>query len=325
MAHTVESRANNPANQLRDALDQAERLVVTVDRHSVEELLLLLDSIQQMFIDFAGEDVDQRAEDVRWRSILNRLTSRPGSIVNAAAAAGGYASLRAKHPPAEGMWWHLDSHLAQRRRKSATRLATTLLAIVGGAVILYFAINTLFPPDPAAVMMVNATSSIDQLIQQERWDDALAVVEETLLQLPDEAELLIWRTVLLDHLGKTDEAAAALETAREAFPASQSQFWVALGNTRFQAGQFDGAEAAGQQAVALDPEEPQAYLLLGGLAEMRGDMQTAIEMFDKTFTLAEPNNPQLAVIAKVRLSQVLQRPMLPPTPTSETPAPTPTP
>ena len=39
MAHIVESRSDSPANQLRDALDRAERLVVTVDRHTVEELL----------------------------------------------------------------------------------------------------------------------------------------------------------------------------------------------------------------------------------------------------------------------------------------------
>jgi tetratricopeptide (TPR) repeat protein len=323
MAHTVESRADSPANQLRDALDRAERLVVTVDRHTVEELLVLLDAIRQSFIDLSGDGVDLRPEDVRWRSILNRLMSRPGPIVNAAAAAGGYAPLRAKHPPAEDIWWHLDSFVAQRRRKAALRLVTTIVAIVAGAAILYYAINTLFPPDPAAVMMVDATSSISQLIQQERWDDALAVVDEALTELPNEPELLIWRTVLLEHLGRADEAEEALQKAQDVYPARAALFWTVLGNTRFQAADLDGAEAAGQKAIELDPDEPQAYLLLGGLAEMRGDMNTAIEMFEKTVALAEETSPELVVIAKVRLAQALQRPNLPTPPAGEplTPAP----
>lgn len=320
MAYTVESRAGNPANQLRDALDQAERLIVTVDRNTVEEFLTLLDTIQQMWIDLAGTGADLRPEDVRWRSLLNRLSSRPGPIANAAAAAGGYASLRAKHPPAAGPWWHLDAQLAERRRKSAVRLLTTVLATVVGTFVLYYALNTLFPPNPEAVMMVDASSQISNLIREERWEDALAVVDETLVQLPNEPELLLWRTVLLEHLGRSEEAAAALQTAEEKYPASPALFWTNLGNTRFQAGDIEGAEAAGQKAVELDPEEPQAYLLLGSLAELRGDMSLAIEMFDKTYTLAEATNPELAVIAKVRLGQAIQRPMLPTQP-SETPLP----
>lgn len=324
MAYTVESRAGNPANQLRDALDQAERLIVSVDRHTVEELLTLLDTIQQMWIDLADEGADLRAEEVRWQSLLNRLSSKPEPVVSAAAGAGGYASLRAKHPPASAPWWHLDAHLGERRRKSATRLVTTLLAIVIGVVALYYAINAVFPPDPAAVMMVDASSQISLLIREERWEDALAVVDQTLGHLPGEPELLIWRAVLLERLGKTDEAAAALQTAQDDFPSGPALFWTNLGNTRFQVNDLDGAEAAGQQAVALDPEEPQAYLLLGGLAETRGDMSRAIEMFDMTYNLAEESNPELAVIAKVRLGQALQRPMLP-TPPDETTAATPTP
>ncbi len=325
MAHDIESHTNTAPNQLREALDQAERLIVTVDRTSVEALLVLLDSIQQMLTAFSDEEIDMRSEEGRWQGLLSRLMSRPDNIAAAAAAAGGFAALRAKHPPAEGMWWRLDSYIGQRRRKGALRFVTTLLAIVGVVAILYFVVNTLFPPDPAAVMMVDATSNISQLIQQDRWEDALVLTDETLVQLPHEAELLIWRTVLLEHLGRSEEAAAALQTAQADFTGSDALFWVILGNTRYQAGDVDGAEVAGQQAVSLDPQEPQAYLLLGGVAEMRGDAQTAIEMFDKTFTLAEPTNPQLAVIAKVRLSQVLQSPMLQPPPGSETPTPAPTP
>ena len=121
------------------------------------------------------------------------IGSCPSGPISKPPRAGGYLAAR-QASPAEDIWWHLDSPVAQRRRKAALRLVT-IVAIVAGA-ILYYAINTLFPAGPTAVRMVNATSSISQLIQQERWDDALAVVDEALTELPDEPELLLWRTVL---------------------------------------------------------------------------------------------------------------------------------
>ncbi len=263
MAHIVESRSDSPANQPRDALDRAERLVVTVDRHTVEELLVLLDAIRQRFVDLSADGVDLRPEDVRWRSIHNRLMSKPGP--SSKPPRRGRLRLAARQAsPAEDIWWHLDSFVAQRRRKAALRLVTTIVAIVAGATILYYAINTLFPPDPTAVRMVNATSSISQLIQQERWDDALAVVDEALTELPDEPELLLWRTVLLARLGRSEEAATALDKAQNAYPGNPALFWTSLGNTRFQAADLDGAEAAGQQAIALDRTNRRRICCLAG-------------------------------------------------------------
>ena len=39
---------------------------------------------------------------------------------------------------------------------------------------------------------------------------------------------------------------------------------------------------------------------------MRGDMNTAIEMFEKTVSLAEESSPELVVIAKVRLGSAAE-------------------
>ncbi|MCB0062098.1 MAG: hypothetical protein KDE19_08290, partial [Caldilineaceae bacterium] len=60
--------------------------------------------------------------------------------------------------------------------------------------------------------------------------------------------------------------------------------------------------------------------LLANIAEQTNDIATAIEMFERTFTLAEDDNPQLAVIARVRLGNLLQRApgMQPTTPVTET-------
>ena len=49
MAYSVETNTRTSLNQLREALDKAERLVVQVDGKTIAEFLTLLDGIEQQF------------------------------------------------------------------------------------------------------------------------------------------------------------------------------------------------------------------------------------------------------------------------------------
>src|SRR5687767_15608228 len=113
MAHAIESHVSSLGNDLRDALDKAERQIVNLDATTIEEFLTLLDRIEQMFDAFAQNKTDVRSEEGRWESLLNRINSNPAPLAAAAAKAGGMASLRARHPPAESFWWHLDTEVAR--------------------------------------------------------------------------------------------------------------------------------------------------------------------------------------------------------------------
>ncbi|MEZ4868620.1 MAG: tetratricopeptide repeat protein [Caldilineaceae bacterium] len=307
MAYSVESKANNPANILRDALEKAERQVVNLTSTNVEEFLVLLDEIEQKFLTLAGDSVDLRPEEARWDSLTNRLLSRPNELVSAASRAGGLRKLRAKHPPATGFWWQLDAEVARRRAQTLRRAVTTLVALVvilGGG---WWAVNFFFPPSPEAVKMVEINSQLDQLIAGQQWADAMTVIEAAQKEMPDQPELKLWEVVFAERLGDTARAERALAEAQALLPNQQVELWVQLGNFRLQVGDLQGAEAAGQKALAIDPNAASATFLLGGVAEARNDIPTAIDMFNKTFDLAEQDNPQLAVIARVRMGNLLQR------------------
>jgi tetratricopeptide (TPR) repeat protein len=308
MAHTVESRVSNPANDLRDALEDAERLAVQLNGQNVESFLVLLDRIDHMLEQFTDVAIDLRPERARWDSLLARLDSRAGDVVQAANVAGGLGRLRAQHPPAESFWWHLDATVAQRRRKTVTRVVTTLVAILAAGALLLWGVNTLFPPNPDAVAMVETTQNIDRLIAEQRWEDALAVVQEARQRLPNEPELAVWEVVLYEQMGMPDQAQAALADAQRMLAGNPAQVWLQLGNNRLMVGDLDGAEAAAVTAEGLAPENAMVYFLQGGVAEARGDVPRAIELFDKTFQVAGEDNAQLAVIARVRMGQLLQRP-----------------
>ncbi|MEZ4656660.1 MAG: tetratricopeptide repeat protein [Caldilineaceae bacterium] len=328
MAHAVESRTHTPANQLRNALDEAERLIVSPSAQTVEKLLTLFDQIEQLFHDLAPMGVDLRPEEGRWQGLRNRIMSKPGPLAAAAAAAGGMKKLRNAHPPAANEWWQIDAVVAARRQHALKRFAVVTALIVGVLWLLYWGVNTFFPPSPEAILMVETNAAIDSALQQGDFAGARQAVEQSLAKAPNEPELWLWDVVLSEQLNDQARAEASLAKAKELLGGETTQFWLALGNQRMQVGNLDGAETAANAAMALSPEEPQAYFLLGGIAETRGDYPKAIELFDKTFQLAEADNPQLAVIAKVRMGNLLQRvdpfatPAVEGTPTAE---PTPTP
>ena len=307
MAHAIDSTSHSPADDLRNGLEKAERQVVSLNAANIEEFLVLLDRIERMFEEFALSLADMRPEQSRWDSILSRISSKPVPLVRAARAAGGLATLRADHPPAENFWWHLDVEVATRRRKAITRfVVTTLLVIaaVGGGL---WGVDKMFPPDARAVALLNTNSALDPYIAEHRWNEALQVIEEAKVTLPNEPELYIWEGVLAEQAGDPERAQRALAHARDLLPGQTKQFWILVGNRRMQIGNLDGAVAAANEALAIDPNDPQAHFLLGGVAEAKGDTQTAIAEFNLVFDLAQESDPQLAVIARVRMGTLLQQ------------------
>lgn len=308
MAYSVESTTRTPFNILRESLDKAERLIVQVDGSNIAELLTLLDNIEQQFEILASDDSDLRSEQSRWDGLLSRVNSQPGPLVHAARVAGGFQKLRAAHPVAESFWWHLDREVARRQVNSIRRMITTLVVLVAVAVGGYYAINYFFPPDPEAVLMVETTNGIDRFVTEQRWQEALELVQAARTQLPDNVELMVWETVLYERLGDNAGAAAAWASAQTASASQPIQASIYLGNNRLRVGDVEGALTAAEEALAIDANNPQVYFLLGNIAETQGDVAVAINYFEQTYQLAEGSNPQLAVIARVRMGQLLQSP-----------------
>lgn len=303
MAHALDSRASSPANDLRDTLDLVERLIVSPNADTVEMLLTSLDKISTMFNELTQTNIDLRPEEARWEGILRRLQSRPGKIASAVNSVGGFEKLRKQHPPAEEEWWRLDQLINQRRRRSIVNSLRTLavVALIG------FIIYMLLPePNPDAVYVLETESALETSLLAGDLDEAQVVAVAAAEELPTMPELWLWAAALSEQIGDDATAERSLENAMALAPEQPSAIWIDLGTKRLQLTDFDGAEAAANEALAINVDEPQAYFLLGSVAEMRGDKRLAIDHFEKTFELAEADDPQLAVIAKVRMGTLLQ-------------------
>ena len=310
MAYSVREERQSLATSLREDLAEAERMIVQVRRDSVESFLLLLDRIEDRFTQLESSGLDLRPELTRWVSLQSKLQHEARRIIRVLNAAGGLEQMRLANPPAQALWWHLDAVVAEARRRLLRRLGITVTTIVAVLAIVWALLTFVFPPDPNTVVASEAISTLQQMAFEGRWEEALAVIEDAKLQLtqPD-AELLIWEGVISDKLGQFDRSQEALAEAKELVPSGQLvSYWWTLGSVWLSVGDVENARNAGNEALALDATDPQGYFLLGSVAEAEGNTPCAIDLFDKTFELAADGNPQLAVIARVRMGNLLQRP-----------------
>lgn len=289
---------------LRAALERAERLVVRLDGATVEEFLILLDRIEQMFASFGPDQSPEqsvvRGEAGRWASLLSRITETPHLVTSAAAHAGGLAALRTQHPPAQGIWWHLDE-AAGRQRAGAVKRWGIIAGAVAVVALLIWGVMSWFGGSSTAAQQADATARIEQLVQSQAWQQAQAVVDAARQKLPDDAELMVWDAVLAEQLGDTARSQASQAQAQTRYGTQIVDFWTQLGNDRLLAGNLAGAQEAADAALALAPRDPEVTFLLGGVAEARGDLAHAADYFSQTAALAADTNPQLALIAKVRM------------------------
>lgn len=310
MAYSVREERQSLANSLREDLAEAERMTVQLRRDNVELFLQLLDRIEERFIQLESGGLDLRTEYTRWGSLQSKLQREARRIVRVCDVAGGLANLRQDNPPAQGLWWHLDAVVAAARRRLVRRLGITVSTIAGILVIIWALLTFVFPPDPNTIVTSEAVSTLQQLAFEGRWEEALAVIEEAKVQLtqPD-AEILIWEGVIRGKLGQDEQAREALAEAKSLVPSDKLvAFWWTLGNTHLSVGDLDEARAAAHEAIAQDPSDAQGFFLLASVADMEGNTVCAVDLFDKTFQMAADSNPQLAVIARVRMGHLLQRP-----------------
>lgn len=315
MAHTVETRITTPYTELRTLLDRAERELPSLETSSLVDYLLRLDRIAALLAQLQQEEAQQalasgltlQPELVRWADLQDQLKRRSARIVKLAASLGGFPELRAQYPPAEGMWWRLDEYVAARRRQQTRRLLQTLALVAILLLAAAWSYRTWFAPSPETIALVDALSAIERYVDAREWEAALALAEERLQTMPNSPELLTWAAVISEQLGDELRAAQYRTRALTQFAGQEIQFHLLLGNDRFRAGDLDGAEVAANAALALRPDEPQAFFLLGNIAEARGDFVAALEAFDRAATLAEASDPQLIVISKMRYGFLLQQ------------------
>ena len=150
-----------------------------------------------------------------------------------------------------------------------------------------------------------------RLAAEQDWDGARAAYEETLAASPDSAVLYRELATVERKAGMLAEADAHLGRALELDPADRATHLL-LAETREESGDFDGAIAAYEAALRLEPS-PEIDARLARVRE-RADLARLPDEFQALGSKPEASRADLAAALGLRLPGLLARAQARPTP-----------
>ena len=141
-------------------------------------------------------------------------------------------------------------------------------------------------PDPVDIARMNAREKAQAVVRQGNLDEALLIIDEGLKLAADDPQLLILRGVLLEKLGKMDEAERAFGKAQLLIE-EPANYHFARAEAYLGFDWVDEAVGAAEQGVAEDPELANGFLILGQCLQTQGDVERARQAFQEAIRLAE--------------------------------------
>ena len=311
--------------ELNAHLDKAEYWIPVLRDATAEQIMDVLtglDAAQACVNQLIEQGARYPAEEVqRIEMIESALRRHMGPVVRRLEATGVALDQVAKEQAnlPDAWWWDLPRLLrAQRQQMLRTwaKWAAAVVAVVAVAAVLY---NTVFAPDPIVVAATNARQEAQDLLLSGDLQSALAAINEGLAQVermsaerdqtPDTAELLAYRGVLFERMGRESEAAAD-------FAHAEAQDLLGALFTRVQAYLLtdDGEKALAEalRLVALSPEHPAAHMLLGDAYALLNRRFEADDAYARAEQLAFDDEQYASIYVLVKQRrQALFQPVFP--------------
>ncbi len=127
--------------------------------------------------------------------------------------------------------------------------------------------------DPKRSDVILFTSKV--LKQQERWNEALDVIEHGLPGVTAPAPLLVERARLVRKIKGPQQALSLIQDILRQDAANVEALGL-LAHAQFDSGDLKGAEATIHTGLRLDPNQPELNLLMGSIQHMNGQLDQAI-------------------------------------------------
>ncbi len=197
--------------------------------------------------------------------------------------------------------------MAEKQRKAIIRTVATIAVVAIVLVAANFILNRLSGLSPQEKEARGYGMQADQYIAREEYDKAIEAYERAIATLPSYGEARVNLAVLYELKGDTEKAKAAFAAAEAAY-SDRTEYLLMLSRAYQNVRKFDVALAKVEEALKLDPNSVQGYLLRGGIYESMNKPQEAIADYEKASTMAQEQRlDALYVIAKTRMAMLLQR------------------
>jgi tetratricopeptide (TPR) repeat protein len=309
-----------PIDELRDDLSKAEIWIVQLgvggrsalpggvkqplNGQSVDgiALLQLFDRIADRMDLLEQKGADLRAERGRFESLQKQFRRRGAALV----ARIGDALVR-ERPSEARWWWYIQEQINADRKRRLLRMAKFALAGLVLLAVLYLLYDRFLAPPPRVRQANAAFYEGERAVNAGEFPEAIEQFETAVGLDPESVDAHLWLGILYQSTGQQDKATLAFERARSFFD-TDYQFLLERGLGYLELADFDAAQAGAEAIIQLEPERPEGYFLLGSTAERMGDLEVALEAFQRASDLADASNqPALQVTARMHIAAILER------------------
>jgi tetratricopeptide (TPR) repeat protein len=315
--HFFSAEAHTPADGIREALGDAERLMASLRETGpqIVQLLHLLDQISEGLDELGEKGMDVRAERSRFETLQSQLGRRKGRFL--ARAGEAFVEAReAAQPDQARWWWFIDNAWRQERRQRLRRWLVAGAAVISLLIVVGL-VNEFFLAPPREVRQASRLGARGETLVRDEGDldAALAEFEAATALDPATPSYLVWIGVLRSELGDAQAAEEAFDAARSLYETNLG-FLLARAGAYRDVGNLDAASADVEQAIVEYPESGWVYYTKHLISLDRGDYETALDDLDKAVELAsKAGDVQLEATARIQKGMVLQMAPMSPEPT----------
>ncbi len=307
---------HTPLEELRGLLHDLELRVARLEEQSPANALAILpmmdDAIRRLDnLREAGSSVNSEAtllETVQAQLHKNRKLFL--ARIGGASALAEARAARQSPPPPEHWWWFVDQSLAAERRRTLRKLAVTGGVLLVVLLALGWAYQRFWAPDPDLQAAVGWQTRAENALIAGDYAAALDAASRSLERRPEQPALYLLRGVAREMLDQPTGAEQDFTTAWDLYPArNKDAFYSERAGYYLMVGQGEQALSDAQEAIALNPDSAIAYLRMAQAYELLGEREQAIAAYQQSAAAAQrTGDPQIEVIAKMGLAQLLQSP-----------------
>ncbi|MFL7794691.1 MAG: tetratricopeptide repeat protein [Anaerolineae bacterium] len=314
--HFFSAEAHTPADNIREALGEAERLVATLRETGpqIVQLLHLLDQVAEGLDELELGGMDVRVERSRFETVQAQLGRRKGRFL--ARAGGAFGEAREAVQLDRAHWWWSIDEACRREKKQRLRRWLIVGAVVVSLLAVVALVNELFAPPPEVRKASRLGFRGESLVRDDGDLKAALVEFEAAAALdPANPDYLVWIGVLQSELGDAQAADEAFDAARSLYETDLGFFLARAGAYR-DVSNLDAATADVEQAIIEYPESGWVYYMKHLISLDRRDYATALDDLDKAEELAQKSGDvQLEAQVRMQRAMVLQMPPMSPEPT----------
>jgi tetratricopeptide (TPR) repeat protein len=303
----------SPLEKLREKIEELKkisgRLIVPDFNESeayIEKFLTLRQEVEELVIELKKLDVPIDPELSRLSEIDGELKKNINSLYKIIKRSNRLKD-KSNLYPKEYWWWHIVEIVEEKRKRKLKRIILgSVITIIVLGLIIFIALNYKTPAE-------EVLETIDQsykFMMAKKYEEAEKLLKEKIKKYKDKDELYIALGIILEDEGKIKEAEESfkkgLSVSRE-----EERFYLQRALEYKKLGKFDKAKKDIMEVLKKNKNNSNALYILATIYEEENNIIDAIKTYKIIEDLGDKADPQILVMAKVRLSVLLQKVTLP--------------